>query len=347
MSEKTEHPTPRRLKRAREQGDSPVSGALVQAAAFVAALMLAPAAIAAIASRMRELVLRSLGSPELTFSAASMATEVLVLSVPVVLAAAVAAAAIGLVQTGGVIAAQKLAPELGRMNPVTGLENLFSWQRGLGVLRALVAALVVGWLAVRLLLDRAPDLAATVGSPTAAGAIAGVLSERLGLIAALVGLALAGVDLVVTHFSWIKRLRMSRDEVKREFREAEGDPEIKAARQRAHLELLHQAALAAVRDATVLIVNPTHLATALRYTEDEDSAPRVLAHGAGDLAQRMIDAARAYGVPIVRDVPVAHALRELEVGDEIPEALYEAVAEILREVWEQGAESQRSKTAED
>lgn len=92
--------------------------------------------------------------------------------------------------------------------------------------------------------------------------------------------------------------------------------------------------IAAVKDATVLIVNPTHLATALRYREDEeDEAPRLLAQGQGDLAQRMIDAARAYGVPVVRDIPVARALAELEVGDEIPEQLYEAVAEILREAW--------------
>jgi flagellar biosynthesis protein FlhB len=89
----------------------------------------------------------------------------------------------------------------------------------------------------------------------------------------------------------------------------------------------------AVREATVVIVNPQHLATALRYLEAEDDAPTVVASGEGDLAQRIQDAARTYGIPIVRDVPVARALSELEIGDTIPEALYEAVAEILREVW--------------
>ena len=336
MSDKTEQPTPRRLKRAREEGDSPISGPLVQAAGFIAALALAPTAVEAIASRMQNLVIRALGAPEQAFSAASLAAEVLLLSVPAVLAAAVAAAAIGIVQTGGVVAMQKLAPDLARTNPLSGMRQLFSWQRGLSVLRALLAASIVGWLTLRLLVDRAPDVAATVGSPVAAAALAGTLSERLAWFAALVGLALAGLDLLVTRFSWLRRLMMTRDEVKREFREAEGDPEIKAARKRAHHEMLHQAAISAVRDASVLIINPTHLASALRYTEeDDDSAPRVLAQGAGELADRMIDAARAYGVPIVRDVPVARALHELEVGDEIPEALYEAVAEILREVWEQ------------
>ena len=83
---------------------------------------------------------------------------------------------------------------------------------------------------------------------------------------------------------------------------------------------------------TVVIVNPTHLATALRYDESEDTAPKVVSQGAGDLARKIIEAAHAYGVPVVRDVPVARALAELELGDEIPEALYEAVAEVLHEV---------------
>jgi type III secretion protein U len=106
-----------------------------------------------------------------------------------------------------------------------------------------------------------------------------------------------------------------------------------AARHRAHKEMLASAAIHAVREATVVIVNPTHLAVALRYQEQEDAAPCVLAQGQGDLARRIIEAAHAYGVPVVRDIPIARALSELELGDEIPEALYEAVAEILKEVW--------------
>jgi flagellar biosynthesis protein FlhB len=92
--------------------------------------------------------------------------------------------------------------------------------------------------------------------------------------------------------------------------------------------------IAAVKDAKVLIVNPTHLSTALRYDAAEDEAPTVVAHGEGDLAQRLIQAAHQYNVPVVRDVPVAHALRELALGEQIPEALYEAVAEVLRELLE-------------
>jgi len=117
----------------------------------------------------------------------------------------------------------------------------------------------------------------------------------------------------------------------------------KAARERARRELLAQAALFSVKDASVVVVNPTHLACALKYKDDEDQAPVVVASGEGDLAERIVRAARDYGVPIVRDVPLARALSELEVGDVIPEALYEAVAEILRTAWE---ESDPARTGE-
>jgi type III secretion protein U len=123
--------------------------------------------------------------------------------------------------------------------------------------------------------------------------------------------------------------------VKREYKESEGDPQIKQARERAHHEMLAAAAVANVKNATVVVVNPTHLATALRYDEHEgDAAPVVVANGEGDLAARIVAAAHDYGVPVVRDVPLARALAELQIGDAIPEALYETVAEILRDAWE-------------
>lgn len=333
MSEKTEEPTPRKLRKAREDGDSPVSAALVQAFGFLAALALAPAALGAAASRAAGLIRAALEQTPRPASAAQIAIDVVLLTLPLLFAAAVAAAAVGFVQTGGMFVVKKLAPDLQRANPVNGIKNIFTGQRMLSVVRALVAALVVGWLAVRLLLDHAGDLAETAGSVSAASAVSGDLVRRLGWIAALVGLALAGADVLITRRAWFKRHRMTKDEVKREHKESEGDPEIKAARQRAHHEVLAGAMVAAVKDATVVVVNPTHLATALRYLEEEDEAPRIVAKGAGDLARRMIDAARAFGVPVVRDVPVARALSELEIGDEIPEELYEAVAEILREAW--------------
>jgi flagellar biosynthesis protein FlhB len=342
MSDKTEEPTPRKLRKAREQGDSPVSGALGQGFAFVAAFALCPAAIEAVAARASTLIRTAVDQGPTPVSARAIALDVVTLSVPIIGVAAVLAAATGLVQSGFVVATQKVTPDFSRLDPVSGLKNLFSKQRLLGLARSLIAALLVGYLAVRLLMDHAADVARTTGEPALGIFAAGYLLNKLGWIAALVGLALGALDLIVVRRAWLERNRMTKDEVKREHKESEGDPEIKAARQRAHQEMLAGATIAAVKDASVVVVNPTHLATALRYQEDEDDAPEVVAQGRGELAQQMIRAANAYGVPVIRDVPVARALSELEVGDEIPEALYEAVAEILRQAWaELEAEGER------
>jgi flagellar biosynthesis protein FlhB len=234
-----------------------------------------------------------------------------------------------------VIAWKKLGPDFSKLNPASGLKSLVSKQRLVSIARALATAVLVGWLGFDLLKTHAGSLANTTGDVGKGLLAAGVLSKKLAWIAGLVGLALAAVDVLVTRRAWLERNKMTKDEVKREYRESEGDPEQKAARKRAHQEMLSAATIAAVREATVLVVNPTHFATALRYDQDGDEAPRVVAQGQGELARRMREAAYHYGVPIVRDVPVARALAELEIGDEIPEALYEAVAEILKAAWEE------------
>lgn len=135
---------------------------------------------------------------------------------------------------------------------------------------------------------------------------------------------------------------MTTEEVKREHREAEGEPQAKRERQRVHREIVEHGILEEVRRADVLVVNPTHVAVALRYEEEEgegeDAAPEILAKGQDHLAKRMIEAAREAGVPVMRDVPLARSLFELEVGVEIPETLYEAAAAVLSAAWREREE---------
>jgi len=332
VSDKTEQPTPRRLRRARQEGDSPVSGALVHAAVFVVALALVPGALGAATPIFRRLLEQALTQGAVAFSATELVLVVMGLSLPIVAAGALTAIVVGAVQTGGVVAFNKVAPDLARANPIQGLSNLFRVDRLVALVRAVVTTVLVGSLAVHLVLSELRSLGNSVGE-LERGAHAGLsLAQSLAWAAALVGLGFSAVDLLAVRYTWLRRLRMSKDEIKREHRQAEGDPELKAARQRAHREALAGSMLNAVKDATVVIVNPTHLATALRYDKAEDGAPTVVSQGAGDLARKIIEAAHAYGVPVVRDVPVARALAELELGDEIPEALYEAVAEVLHEV---------------
>jgi flagellar biosynthesis protein FlhB len=328
----TEEPTPRRLRRARERGDSPVSQALSQAFGLLAAVLLAPAALGACAARAAELLRSALAGTPFVEPAHTLALEVLSIVAPFLLAVAAIAAAVTLVQTGGGVSSARLSPDLGRLDPIAGARNLLRADRFFSLLRAGVATLVAALVAQHLLAAHAHDAVETAGNLDAIGPLSLVLGRSLGVSVALFGIALGLIDLVIVHRLWRRRHRMSKDEVRREFREAEGDPEVRARRRRAHQEALAGSIVNAVRDATVVVVNPTHLASALRYVEDEDAAPKLVAQGEGELARYIVEAARAYGIPCVRDVPVARALRELEIGDEIPEALYEAVAEILREL---------------
>lgn len=339
MSDKTEKPTAKRLRQAREKGDSPRSAALAQAVGFVAALSVAPAALTALAARAGSLLREAIARPDAPLGAFEVALTVTSLTVPLLLATALASAVVSFVQTGGAIAPSRLTPSFDRLNPATGAKNLFTLERALGVVRSLAAALFVAYFTYRTLVTFAPDVAYGVGELSAATPLVSGLGKRIAWAAALFGLGLGALDFLVTYRAFLQRNRMTKEEVKREFRESEGDPEVKAARRRAHREALAGSTLNAVKNATVLIVNPTHLAVALEYDEERDQAPKIVAQGAGDLAKLMIEAARAYGVPCVRDVPVARALSELEVGEEIPEALYEAVAAILREIWQSESEA--------
>jgi flagellar biosynthetic protein FlhB len=330
MSDKTEEPTPRKLKKAREEGDSAVSSAIGQGVGFIVVVALLPALLSALTAGVGVALRAAITTGSADVSGAAWLW--VSLSAPILGAVAAVAALLGFIQTGGAFTASRFAPDFTRVNPVQGIKNLFTLERVFSLVRSLVAALAVGWLSWGVLRDHLADVAATAGRAEAVAATSWLLGKRLLWGGAVVALLLGAIDYFFVRRAWLARHRMTKDEVKREHRESEGDPEVKAARKRAHHEALAGSMIAAVKDAKVLIVNPTHLATALRYDDDDDQAPVVVAHGEGDLARRLIEAAHAYNVPVVRDVPIAHALRELQLGEEIPEALYEAVAEVLREL---------------
>lgn len=346
MAEKTEAPTPRRLRRAREEGDAGASSFAAQAVGFLVAVAVAPAAVGELARHsaadLRAAIAQAGSFEDARFDGADLGGSVLALALPIVIAAGVAAGAAHLVQTGGALAVGKLAPDLSRLDPIAGLRKLVSGTRLFAVARSLVAAAAIGWFAWRGLSEHVVDLARMSGRLAWAPVVVSDVAGGLAWKAAAVGLSLGVLDVLVVRTAWLRRLRMGKDEVRREHKESEGDPQVKAARERAYHDMMAQATIASVRSATVVVVNPTHLACALRYSEGEageggeggDQAPVVLATGEGELAGQILRAAEQWGIPIVRDVPLAHALVELQVGDVIPEALYEAVAEILRDAWD-------------
>lgn len=332
MAEKTEEPTPRRLRKLRQRGDVPVSAALSQAVGFTAGVALLPTAAGSAFTRLAELVRVAAGGQAIDASA--VGSLVLALCVPLLAAVAGTSLLSSVAQSGGLFAFQRLTPSFERLNFVAGLRSLFSAQRLFALTRALVATALLGAFALHVLRGGLARLALASGDLRRVVGFAAHDAMTLTRGMAALALVLGAVDFLVSRRAFLRKNRMSREEVRREHKESEGDPELKAARKRAHQEVLSSASLHAVRNASVLIVNPTHLATALRYDETEDDAPHILAHGDGDLARRMVEAAHAYGVPVVQNIPLARALAEIEAGEEIPEALYEAVAEILRTLWE-------------
>jgi flagellar biosynthesis protein FlhB len=336
--EPTEEPTPRRLADARRRGEVAVSRDLVSAGATAAALgtliVGGAAATARLVAYWRGAF--SAGARGETSAASALAAGLAALIhalTPPLLAGFGAALLIGLAQTRGLVAAGAVGPRLSRLSPGEGLRRLLSggaaFELGKGLVKVALVAALVGW-------TLAPHLAGVLGLAGASAGVAlagfGVLACRLAAGVALAAVVLAVADVLVVRRRHRRRLRMTREEVRREHKETEGDPLHRAERQRLQREILEQRMIADVRKADFVVVNPDHIAVALRYDPARDDAPVVVASGERLLAERIKQVARQAGVPVFQDVTLARSLRTVAEGDEIPAALYEAVAEVIRVV---------------
>jgi flagellar biosynthetic protein FlhB len=154
-------------------------------------------------------------------------------------------------------------------------------------------------------------------------------------------LIIAAGDYFFQKKQLMKQLKMSKDEVKREYKEEEGDPLIKSKRKQMHQEFVFNSSMRNVKKATVVVVNPTRIAVALYYDREKGGAPQVLARGERLIADKIRELAKEYGIPIMRNVSLAQALNKVEIGEEIPEELYEAVAEVLNFVYRMSQGSRR------
>lgn len=343
MGTPTEEPTPRRLRHALEQGDAPVSAFATQAIAFAAALAVVPAGGLALSNRasseLRAAIAQAASpSPTIAFSPSVVGSAVVGFVAPVVGVAAIAAMIGAIVQSGGKFAPKKLAPRLDRLDLSAGFARVLSTARVLAVARAIVYVGAVAYVARATIRAHVADLVHTAGRLDGTFVVTATLARDVMVRAALVGLLLAAIDVVVTRAAWRKRHRMTKADVERERKESEGDPRLRADRRRAHQDMLAAADVANVAGASVVVADP-RFACALRYDEASGAAPIVVASAIGVSADRIADAARERGVPVVHDAAIARALVGLEVGRTIPESLYEPIAEILREAW--GATGER------
>lgn len=335
---RTEEPTQRRLDQAVERGDVARS---LETSTFMAlgALALALALSAGWSAKHLALGLRFfLASPHLVpddpAGLAGAGRQALVvaceaLAAPVGLLAAAALAA-GLAQHRPLWSAEPMRPQLSRLSPMAGLARVFGKQAVGQFSKGLLKIVAVGALASATLWGERDRLEAMTGLwPGDLMAIVLSLSERLlGAILALHAV-FAAADYGYSRFAWLRRQRMTRQEIKEEQRDADGNPEIKAKLRQIRARRVRKRMMAAVPKATVVITNPTHYAVALRY-EKGQAAPICVAKGIDELAARIRAVAEEHRVPLVENPPLARALHAtVDVEDEIPVEHYRAVAEVI------------------
>ena len=342
--DRTEQPSEKRLKEAREKGDVPrsrdLSGALVVLAGVAALMAGAPAAMA------RARTIYGLGlhySREALFSGAlpgrvlhEAISEALLLFAPVAIATLLAALA-GPVLLGGLnFSAEALQPKFERLDPIAGLGRIFA-MRGLVELgKALVKIALIGFVLVLLLRHWEGDLLTTgrgdVGFGIAQGiGLLGRAALAFGVILALIG----GFDALYQRFDYTKRQRMTKQELKDESKETEGNPELKGRIRQVQHQMSRRRMMQDLPTADVVVTNPTHFAVALKYDENRFGAPRVIAKGVDVLALQIRTVAAGHRIPSVEAPPLARALyATTELGREIPASLYVAVAQILAYVYQ-------------
>lgn len=334
-ADRSEAATPRRIERAREDGQVALSREVAGFAALLGGLL---AAFLALPSLGRDLfralraVLERAHALEMVDAALVLGWLGALLILPVAGAVTVGAVAATLAQTRGLVSAKPLAPKLAKIDPWGGLKRLFGADGLAEFIRSLLKLGLVGgalWFA----LGDPASLQAALHAP--AGAMlreASAAALRLASAALAAFAVIAVLDLVWVHARHLKMLRMTRQELRDEMKESDGDPYMRARRRQIRESRSRQRMMSAVPKASVVITNPTHYAVALAYLGG-DAAPKVVAKGVDELAARIRATAEASGVPLVANPPLARALHRLEVGAEIPAEHYQAVAEIIAFVW--------------
>jgi flagellar biosynthesis protein FlhB len=342
--ERTEEASPKRREDARKKGTLPNSRSVVPAATLAAGVLILRFAgpefvdrlgrlivgYFALAGTRREIAVGSLHS--LSLDSGLLIAPVLA---PLFMGIALAGVGSGLLQTGFLFTTETLRFDFGRLNPLNGVKRLFRADIAVDLLKALLTVIGLGVLAYNVFY----------------GSLGGLLSlpqlgvEELliyigregfrltgGAVAVMVGLAAA--DYLYQRWRVASQLRMSRHEVKEEMRESEGDPLTKSRLRGLRQKVSRRRMMADVARADVVVTNPDHLAVALSYRVGEMTAPRVVAKGAGFVAQKIKEIAAEHRIPVIENKPLARLLfKAVEVGQEIHESLYRAVAEVLAYVY--------------
>ncbi|EXU76114.1 flagellar biosynthesis protein FlhB [Erwinia papayae] len=342
--EKTEAATAHRLEKAREEGQIPRSRELTSVLMLVAGLSILWIGGGSMAHKIGELLAEGLNfnhsvvsdTSQMLRQMSTLLLQAVFALIPMMAGLVLVAIAAPMLLGGVMISGKAIKFDFGKMNPIKGLGRLVSGQTAAELLKSVLKAVLVGvitWLYIR---HHWPEMLRLISeSPYTA------LAQCLNMIALcsiliVLGLApMVGFDVFWQLYSYYKGLRMTRQDIRDEYKQQEGDPHVKGRIRQQMRAAARRRMMADVPKADVIVTNPTHFSVALKYDELKMSAPKVVAKGAGEIALRIRELGKEHRIPLLEAPPLARALyRHSEIGQQIPGTLYAAVAEVLAWVWQ-------------
>ncbi|MHB8910345.1 MAG: flagellar biosynthesis protein FlhB [Syntrophales bacterium] len=339
----TEKATPKRLEEARKKGQVAKSREVASALIMVACLIYFYFDAGGIVNRIMELMkgsFRNLHRTDLTVDGMQLLVidliiKVSVMILPLLLTLMAAGILANVMQVGILFSTESLQPKLSKVNPLKGLKNMFSLKSLVELFKNLFKLTLVGFIAYVTIKNEALDVSPLMEQDVwQIMAYMGRISFRILLATCWVLIVLALMDYLYQHWEHGRSLKMSKQDIKDEYKNLEGNPLIKSRVRRLQRDMAMRRMMAKVPTADVVITNPTHLAVALKYDQARMAAPVVVAKGANLIAERIKEIARENGIAVVENKPLAQVLyKVVDIMEAIPDNLYQAVAEILAYVY--------------
>lgn len=344
--EKTEEPTPKKLEDARKEGQVARSQELTTAVGLITLFALLKIIVSVLADSFSESFNLFYGSMDTyahdvfnsgyaTAFVNEAMTQILIICLPIFAAAIAAAIIINALQVKWKPTAKPLKPKFSKISPMKGFKRMFSKEKLFDLLKAVVKIALVGYMTYSTLVDEADTINILYDIDLfPAVMLIGNIVINMGIKISIVFLVIGVADYIYQKIKFTRDMRMTKQEIKDEFKQTEGDPKIKGQIRQKMREASRRRMMQRLPEADVVITNPTHLACAIKYDRETQKAPILIAKGADFLAQRIKEVARENFIPIVENKPLARMLyHNVELEEEIPEELYQMTAEVLAYVY--------------
>ncbi|MEE0710680.1 fused FliR family export protein/FlhB family type III secretion system protein [Romboutsia timonensis] len=343
MSDKTEEPTPKKKKDARKQGNIAKSAEVNKAMTFIAILVVIYMMSGSIISELQGFIVNIL-SGDFSMTMNDNTIKILMFKVmmsfmkivlPISLIIMVFGILGSLIQTGLFFSMESLKPKFSKLNPLTGLKNMFSMKAIVNLIKSMVVICIMIYLGYSFMSKNFEGIikSGDIYLPYMFNIVLDLIKSILTSITLAVAVV-AALDYGYEKFSHKKGLKMTKQEVKEEYKQMEGDPHIKGKIKQKQRQMANQRMMQAVPSSTVIVTNPTHISIAIRYEQGKDTTPIVVAKGADEVAFRIREIAKSHDIPIIENVPLARLIyKEVDIDQEIPEEMYKAVAEVLVAVY--------------